>query len=139
MRHSDFIVSQGPHLAGGGMHKVYRYPNGFGASVVFFQYSYGYEIGLWEAAPIKFTGDGNDDWEFTDEVVGYLTDQRLDELLDGIAGKTVPLTTTWWLTTKEHRATVEAHPKRRKNDKKGAEGASGIPKWDLKYLSDDQE
>jgi len=89
LRHSDYIVSQGSHkaAAGVGMHKVYRYPNGYGASVVFFDYSYGAQDGLWELATIQFTGQGNTDWIFVNnpDVFGHLTDKEVDKMLDDIA------------------------------------------------------
>jgi hypothetical protein len=89
LRHSDFLVSQGPHMVTGGMHKVYRYPNGYGASVVFFDYSYGAQDGLWELATIQFTGDDNDDWIFVNvpDVFGHLSDKQVDAMLDDIAAK----------------------------------------------------
>ncbi|MBU9391830.1 hypothetical protein KTE71_30515 [Burkholderia multivorans] len=48
----------------GGTQKLYRFENGFGASVVQHEYSYGRDAGLWELAVIRF------DWN---EVEGLLS------------------------------------------------------------------
>ena len=47
----------------GGVQKLYRFDNGYGASVVRSQYTYGGKEGLWELAVARYTGDGIDDWE----------------------------------------------------------------------------
>lgn len=39
----------------GGIQRVYKFSNGFGASVVKHEFSYGGRKGLWELAVIKFT------------------------------------------------------------------------------------
>jgi hypothetical protein len=80
-----------PHPAGmGGVQKLYRFPNGYGASVVQFPRSYGYGSGRWELAVLKFTGEGDDefkltyDTDITDDVIGYLTEDEVDALLDQV-------------------------------------------------------
>jgi hypothetical protein len=71
-----------------GRQLIYRYDNGYGASVVQHQFSYGWREGLWELAVIKFDGAG--DWELcystpiTSDVVGWLTDSEVDSLLGQI-------------------------------------------------------
>ena len=82
-----------PHTAGmGGVQKIYRFPNGYGASVVRFPYSYGYELGLWELAVIKFNGKGADAYsltyetDITDDVIGHLSGDEVDEILSKIEG-----------------------------------------------------
>lgn len=81
-------IKDGPHPADAmGKHIIYRFDNGYGASVVRFYGSYGYEQGLWELAVIKFEGEKNDfklcyDTPITDDVIGYLTMPKVDELLD---------------------------------------------------------
>lgn len=70
-----------------GIQKIYRFKNNFGASVVRHSFSYGKEKGLWELAVLEFDGD-----EFsltyktsvTDDVLGWLTDEEVAELLDKI-------------------------------------------------------
>jgi hypothetical protein len=85
-----------PHPMGAGTQKVYRFANGYGASVIQLNHlgasSYGGEQGLWEMAVAKFHGPGNDDWEVTydtpvsDDVIGWLSDEdveaRLAEIRD---------------------------------------------------------
>ncbi len=50
-----------PHPAGmGGTQRIYRFGNGYGASVVQFPYSYGGDRGMWELAVTKYEGEDND-------------------------------------------------------------------------------
>lgn len=70
----------------GGVQKVYRFANNYGASVVRQNFSYGNEQGLWELAVINFpTADNNYELnyetEITDDVIGYLSDEEVEELL----------------------------------------------------------
>ena len=63
----------------GGVQKVYRFQNGFGASVVRHDYSYGGDDRDWELAVLVFYSEDNEDWsltyetEITDDVIGYLS------------------------------------------------------------------
>lgn len=72
----------------GGLHKVYKFPNNYGASVIQHDYSYGGKDGLWEIAVIYFV-DG-DEWDIdystpiTRDVLGYLTDEEVCETLEQI-------------------------------------------------------
>lgn len=77
-----------PHPTGmRGTQRIYRFSNGYGASVVQFPYSYGGDRKLWELAVTKYEGEGNDnfsltyDTEITDDVLGYLKESEVDELL----------------------------------------------------------
>lgn len=71
----------------GGVQKLFRFANGYGASVVRFSGSYGGTAGLWELAVIKFTGDGITDFTLdyttpiTDDVLGHLSDEGVDAVL----------------------------------------------------------
>ena len=73
--------------ANGGNQKVYKFDNGYGASVVNHSFSYGQEL-----AVIRFDGD---DFELcyttpiTSDVLGHLTDEEIDDVLDRI--KALPL------------------------------------------------
>jgi len=72
----------------GGVQYIFKFENGYGASVVSHIYSYGGVIGLWELAVIKFDDSG--EWEIvydtniTDDVIGYLTWEEVEEILDKI-------------------------------------------------------
>lgn len=66
---------------------LYKFPNGFGASVVFHIGSYGYEQGLCEIAVIDWLGE---EWEITystsvtNDVIGYLDSEQRDRTLEDI-------------------------------------------------------
>lgn len=68
----------------GGIQNLYFFPNGYGASVVKHQHSYGGKEGKWELAVIH--GD-KEDWQLdystpiTDDVKGWLNEAEVDELL----------------------------------------------------------
>ena len=72
----------------GGPHKVFKFPNNYGASVVQNDYSYGGKKGLWEIAVIYFIDV--DQWDIdystpiTSDVLGYLTDEEVCETLERI-------------------------------------------------------
>lgn len=73
----------------GGIQRIYKFSNGYGASVVMHQLSYGGPEVLWELAVIKFVDDHA--WYITcitDDVVGYLPDAEVSELLDKIEALT---------------------------------------------------
>lgn len=73
----------------GGKQVVHRFDNNFGASVVCHDFSYGREEGLKELAVLKFT-DSSDKYELTydtqitNDVIGHLTDEEVNELLTRI-------------------------------------------------------
>lgn len=74
------------------MQKIYRFENGYGASVICTPYSFGGPEGLKELAVIKFYGPGERDWHInydtpiTDDVLGYLTDEEVEGYLELIKG-----------------------------------------------------
>jgi hypothetical protein len=83
-----------PHPAGSGTQRVYRFDNGYGASVVQFTFhglsgSYGADAGLWELAVVRFTGEGATpanfeltyDTPITDDVIGHLDEGEVQALL----------------------------------------------------------
>jgi len=73
-----------------GPQRVYKFDNGYGASVVCHPYSYGYKKGLQELAVIQFYGEGVDDWDIcyttpiTDDVIGNLSEAAVQTLLEQI-------------------------------------------------------
>ena len=76
-------------LLNGGTQQVYKFENGYGASVISGgTYTYGGDEGLQELAVLKFKEDGKYslcyDTEITDDVLGYLTEQDVKDLLERI-------------------------------------------------------
>ena len=72
----------------GGAQWIYRFGNGYGASVVNGPYSYGGRDGLYELAVIVFHGDSREltyDTPVTADVIGWLTGEALSETLRTIA------------------------------------------------------
>ena len=70
-----------------GVQYVYKFENNYGASIIKHEWSYGFEKDLWELAVIKFYRDKFDlvyDTEITDDVIGYLRDEEVIELLEKI-------------------------------------------------------
>ena len=76
----------------GGIQYVFRFGNNYGASVVKFWGSYGSDNDLWKLAVLKFDGPGVWDWdlnydtEITDDVLGYLEEAEVREILEKIKG-----------------------------------------------------
>ncbi len=69
----------------GGVRKVYIFPNRRGASVIRHSFSYGGDDGLWELGVLNGEGDLDYSTPITDDVLGYLTEERVDEILEQIA------------------------------------------------------
>ena len=67
-----------------GVQKIYSFPNGYGASVIKHDFSYGGPEGKWELAVLRddelcySTG-------ITSDVMGYLNDPEVDQVLKQIA------------------------------------------------------
>jgi hypothetical protein len=76
-----------------GTQKVYQFPNGYGASVVCGPYTYGGRTGLFELAVLRFKSA--DKWgivydtPITNDVLGFLSDTAVDDVLDEIAALAV--------------------------------------------------
>ena len=72
-----------------GVHYLFKFPNNRGASVIKHTYSYGHDADLWELGVVRFGTDG-DIWgldyetEITDDVIGFLTDENVRDLLKRI-------------------------------------------------------
>ncbi len=83
----------------GGIQRIYRFPNGYGASVVRFSMPFGRGYGSytsneseWELAILRFTSEnGPDGFELdyetgiTDDVMGHLTESQVEKVLKKIA------------------------------------------------------
>lgn len=68
----------------GGVQAVFRFPNGFGASVVRTPFSYGGHAGKWELGITKWSGKDFEltyDTDISDDVIGYLNPAEVDALL----------------------------------------------------------
>ena len=80
----EYLVSTRP-THGNGEQRLYQFPNGFGASVVKHDMSYGGKKGLWELAVLDADGGLCYDTDITSDVIGHLNDPEVDQLLDRIA------------------------------------------------------
>ena len=68
----------------GGIQKKYKFSNGYGASVVRHDFSYGREEGKWEIAVLKFDGDKfslDYSTPITDDVLGWQSDEDVENVL----------------------------------------------------------
>jgi hypothetical protein len=72
----------------GGEQRLYKFANGYGASVVRSAYSYGGKNGKWELAVICYAAGGDYSLCYTtpitNDVIGWLDDADVDALLDKI-------------------------------------------------------
>jgi hypothetical protein len=71
--------------AWGGTQRIYKFPNGRGASLVCHEYSYGGRDGLWELAVLDANGDIDYSTPLTDDVIGHLTMEDAELLLTAIS------------------------------------------------------
>lgn len=80
-KYKDYIIDKREDIIG--YRTAYRFPNGYGASVIYGYYSRGLEL-----AVLYFDGDTPhlaNDALFNDDVFGYIKDEaELEELLDRI-------------------------------------------------------
>lgn len=67
-----------------GIQYIYKAENGYGASIVQHQWSYGGNSGLWEVAVLDPNGDICYSTPITSDVVGHLTDKEVNKLLEQI-------------------------------------------------------
>lgn len=68
----------------GGHQRLYRFENGYGASVIRNYMSYGGSDGLWELAVIEWDGASYEltyETPIASDVIGYLSDAEVDEKL----------------------------------------------------------
>jgi hypothetical protein len=88
MNMNQYKVHDRSHPAGrGGVQKVYRFPNQYGASVIRTSFSYGGDEGLWELGVVKWNGEKfalTYDTPITDDVIGHLSDEQVDATLEQI-------------------------------------------------------
>jgi hypothetical protein len=65
----------------GGVQAIAEFDNGFGASIVKTPYTYGGKDGLYELAVLNTDGHLTYDTPITNDVLGYLTEQDVTEVL----------------------------------------------------------
>ncbi len=65
-------------------HKIYRFDNGYGASVVSHSMSYGGKDGLFEVAVLDNNGEITYNTPITGDVVGFLDFQDVADILNKI-------------------------------------------------------
>lgn len=82
----DYLKEKKPNL--NGIQYIFKFDNSFGASVIKHMGSYGHAEDLWELAVIRFYSYDvwhiDYDTDITNDVLGYLTDERVRELLQKI-------------------------------------------------------
>lgn len=61
-----------------------NFPNGFGASIICNDMSYGGKAGLFEVAVIDSKGNLTYDTDITDDVLGWLDEKDVERTLDAI-------------------------------------------------------
>jgi hypothetical protein len=66
-----------------GVQVLFKFPNGYGASMVRSDYTYGGSEGLWEIA-IMFEGDIVYDTPIASDVIGYLDNTAADRVLKNV-------------------------------------------------------
>lgn len=70
-----------PHSLHEGVVSRIHFDNGYGASVVKHDYSYGGKTGLYELAVLDSGGELTYDTPITNDVLGYLSEQDVTEVL----------------------------------------------------------
>jgi len=78
-----------------GTQRIYRFPNGYGASVIRHENSYGGRKGLYELAVLDSNDEICYDTPVTSNVIGWLTISQVDSLLEDISRLENRLSTVW--------------------------------------------
>ncbi len=64
-----------------GVQRLYKFENGYGASVVKHEFSYGHESGKWELAVLAPDGTLDYSTPITDDVIGWLDEDQVASYL----------------------------------------------------------
>lgn len=86
MNHDEFLIIDSDYKAFG-RQKIYKFPNGYGASVVKTKWSYGSKKGLWKLAVITFDDCSWNlcyDTIVADDVIENLKWEEVEEYLEKI-------------------------------------------------------
>lgn len=78
----EYLIKQ--HERNYGVQKIYKFPNGYGASVIRNPFSYGGDEGLWEIAVLDKEGNLTYETPITNDVIGHLNDDEVIEVLKQI-------------------------------------------------------
>ena len=78
----EFLIIEGHH---NGIRAVVEFQNGYGASIIKHEYSYGGTKGLYELAVLDYTGSICYSTPITDDVLGHLTEQDVSDALKSIS------------------------------------------------------
>ena len=78
----EYIFIDEEHDVFKGQMVRYRFPNGYGASVIEGEKSYGLEIAVLEFSESEY---GDIATEFSDDVIGFIDDEELDQILERIS------------------------------------------------------
>ena len=81
---TKFVPTTTSHLHDG-TRDVYKFGNGYGASVISHRFSYGGDAGLYELAVLDPNGDLTYETPITDDVIGWLTEDDVQACLAVIA------------------------------------------------------
>ena len=73
-----------PHRMGMGKQCIVLFPNGYGASIVQSEHTYGGRDGLYELAVFGKDGHISYDTPVTDDVLGYLSEEAVEKTLTDI-------------------------------------------------------
>jgi len=82
MNCEEYLILSKPYQDG--LLKRYMFSNGYGASVVCHSFSYGGREGLFELAVLDKNGELTYDTPITSDVIGHLTQEEVDVLLERI-------------------------------------------------------
>lgn len=80
----EFVADKRNFINGGDQY-IFKFPNGYGASVVRHSFSYGSEEGKWELGVLGPDGKLTYDTPITDDVIGWLDPFDVGKTLDAIA------------------------------------------------------
>lgn len=88
-RFKNYLLRQWYDTFDEGIHKIYKFPNKYGASVVKTRFTYGGDQDLWELAVLKFDDKSDKyklayDTPITNNVLGYLSDEEVENILEQI-------------------------------------------------------
>lgn len=68
----------------GGVQYKFKFQNGYGASVIRHEFSYGSSEGLWELAVLDSEGELTYTTPITKDVIGYMTEEEVEQILTKI-------------------------------------------------------